>query len=173
MEIALARTTSDEAIRLRPDTMVPSIAKVPLVAVEASRCIQAREDPAKAYKRARPILEEMVRKFPGFPWSAAYLVHLPVLEARWRRSQHLPYARLAQPSLPAAEQLVLKFPCQVQTWVDLAVLRVMAGNPKGAREAWERALALNPRAPDLPDYKGVRDLVFAGESAPRQTAASS
>jgi tetratricopeptide (TPR) repeat protein len=215
----LARTTSDEAIKLRPDAIVLSIAKVPLLSVEASRCIQAGEDPApifaematrleqtkgpygstivhwqtrallaviegealarqgkdpaKAYQRARPILEEMVRKFPGFPWSASYLVHLPVLEARWRQSQHLPYAQLAQPSLPAAEKLVLKFPRQIQTWVDLAALRAMAGNPKGAREAWNRALALNPRAPDLPDYKGVRELVFAGDGAPTQTSASS
>jgi serine/threonine-protein kinase len=215
----LARTTSDEAIKLRPDAIVLSIAKVPLLSVEASRCIQAGEDPtpifaemttrleqtkgpygstivhwqtralmaviegealarqgkdpAKAYQRARPILEEMVRKFPGFPWSAAYLVHLPVLEARWRQSQQLPYAHLAQPSLPAAEKIVLKFPRQIQTWVDLAALRAMAGNPKGAREAWEKALALNPRAPDLPDYKGVRELVFAGIGAQNPTPASS
>ncbi|MBI3131209.1 MAG: serine/threonine protein kinase [Acidobacteria bacterium] len=212
----LARATSDEAIKLRPDAIVLVIAKVPLLSVEASRCVQAGvdpapilaemaarleqtkgpfgstivfwqtralhaviegealarqgRDPAKGYQRARPILEEMVRKFPGFPWSAAYLVHLPVLEARWRHGQKLPYAHLAQPSLRSAEQIVVKFPRGIQTWVDLAALRAMAGNPKGAKEAWDKALALNPRAPDLPDYRGVRELVFAEE--PMATRAS-
>ncbi len=215
----LARTTSDEAIKLRPDAMVLVIAKVPLLSVEASRRIQAGEDPApifaemttrleqtkgpfgstivhwqtrallavvegealakqgkdpaKAFQRAKPILEEMVRKFPGFPWSAAYLVHLPVLEARWRHDQGLPYAHLARPSLASAEKLVLKFPRQVQTWVDLAALRAMAGNPTGAKGAWDKALALNPRAPDLPDYKGVRELVFAGDGTPSRASTSS
>ena len=204
----LARNTSDEAIKLRPEAVVLSIAKVPILSVEASRRIQTGEDPtpilaemstrleqtktaygstivhwqtqalfaviegealakqgkdpAKAFRRAGSILEEMVRKFPGFPWSASYLVHLPVLEARWRRENGLPYAHLAHPALASAEKLVTKFPRQVQTWVDLAALRAMAGNPKGAKEAWEKALVLNPRAPELPDYKGVRELVFEG-----------
>ncbi len=204
----LARSTSDEAIKLRPEAVVLCIAKVPILSVEASRRIQAGEDPTpilaemtarleqtkapygttivhwqtraliaviegealakqgkdpgKAYQRAKPILEEMVRKFPGFPWSASYLVHLPVIEARWRHSQNLPYAHLAQPALPAAEKVILKFPRQVQTWVDLAALRSMTGNHEGGKEAWDKALALNPRAPDLPDYRGVRELVFAG-----------
>ncbi len=204
--LELARSTSDEAIKARPDAVVLSIAKVPILSVEASRRIQAGEDPApvfaemttrleqtrkaygstivhwqtrallpvlegevlarqgkdpaKAFLRARPILEEMVRKFPGFPWSASYLVHLPVLEARWRQGKKLPYNQLAQPALASAEKLVVKFPRQVQTWMDLAALRAMAGNPKGGREAWETAVALNPRAPDLADYKGFRDLAF-------------
>ena len=103
----------------------------------------------------------MVRKFPGFPWSASYLVHLPVLEARWRREQGLSYAYLAQPTLASAEKLVVKFPRQIQTWMDLAALRAMIGNAKGAREAWGKALALNPRAPELPDYRGFRELAQA------------
>ncbi len=203
----LARATSDEAIQLQPQAIVLVIAKVPLLSVEASRCLQAGEDPApilaemtarleqtkgpfgstivywqtrallailegealakqgkdpaKAYQRAKPILEEMVRKFPGFPWSSAYLVHLPVLEARWRQAQHLPYAHLAHPSLEAAERIVLKFPRGIQTWMDLAALRAMSGNAKGAEEAWAKALSLNPRAPDLLDYRGFKELVTA------------
>ncbi len=202
----LARATSDEAIKLRPDAVVLVIAKVPLLSVEASRRIQVGEDPTpilaemttrldqtrgafettivhwqtrallpilegewlakqgkdpgKAYQRAKPILEEMVRKFPGFPWSAAYLVHLSVLEARWRHEQGLPYVHLAHPSLKAAEQIVLKFPRGIQTWMDLAALRAMAGNAQGAQEAWAKALALNPRAPDLADYRGFKELVM-------------
>jgi hypothetical protein len=205
--LELARSTSDEAITLRPDAHVLGIAKVPLLAVEASRRVQAGEDPtpiflemgtrleqtkavygstivhwqaralipviegeylarqgrdpSKSFQRAKPILEDMVRKFPGFPWSASYLVHLPVLEARWRREQGLPYAHLAHPTLASAEKLVTKYPRQIQTWMDLAALRAMAGNPKGAKEAWEKALVLNPRAPDLPDYKGFKALVQA------------
>jgi tetratricopeptide (TPR) repeat protein len=208
----LARRTSDEAIQLRPEAIVLSIAKVPLLAVEASRRVQAGEnptpiflemgtrleqaktvygstivhwqaralipviegeylarqgkDPAKAFQRTKPILEDMVRKFPSFPWSAAYLVHLPVLEARWRRAQGLPYAHMAQPALASAERLVVKFPRQIQTWMDLAALRAMVGNAKGAREAWDKALALNPRAPELPDYRGFKDLVEASVPAP-------
>ncbi len=203
--LELARSTSDEAITLRPDAHVLGIAKVPLLAVEASRRVQAGEDPtpifqemetrlaqgkavygntivhwqaralipviegeylarqgkdpAKAFQRAKPMLEEMVRRFPGFPWSASYLVHLPVLEARWRREQGLPFAHLAHPSLASAEKLVTKFPRQVQTWMDLSALRAMSGDAKGAADAWDKALALNPRAPDLPDYKGFRELV--------------
>ena len=205
--LELARSTSDEAITLRPDAHVLGIAKVPLLAVEASRRVQAGEDPtpifaemttrleqtkkaygstivhwqaralipviegeyqarqgkdpSKSFQRAKPILEDMVRKFPGFPWSAAYLVHLPVLEARWRREQGLSYAHLAQPSLASAEKLVVKFPRQIQTWMDLAALRAMSGNAASAKDAWGKALALNPRAPDLPDYKGFRELVHS------------
>jgi hypothetical protein len=208
--LELARSTSDEAIRLRPDAIVLSIAKVPILSVEASRRVQTGEDPtpifaemttrleqtktaygstivhwqtravlaviegealarqgrdpAKAFQRAKPILEEMVLKFPGFPWSASYLVHLPVLEARWRQGKELPYTQLAHPALASAEKLVVKFPRQVQTWMDLAALRAMAGDPKGAREAWGKALILNPRAPDLPDYKGFRELAFTASS---------
>ena len=198
--------TSDEAIKLRPDAAVLGIAKVPILSVEASRRVQAREDPAPvlaemsarliqtkavyggtivhwqtralicviegeslarqgkdpslSYRRAKPILEEMVRKFPGFPWSASYLVHLPVIEARWRRTQGLPYAHLAQPSLAQAEKLVVKFPRQVQTWLDLAALQAMSGDAAGARASWEKAMTLNPRGADLPDYRGVQELVF-------------
>jgi len=203
--LQLALGTTDAAITLRPDAHVLGIAKVPLLAVEASRRVQAGEDPtpifmemqarleqakavygstvvhwqaraiipviegeyqarqgkdpAKSFQRAKPILEDMVRKFPGFPWSAAYLVHLPVLEARWRRAQGLPHAHLAQPALASAEKLVVTFPRQIQTWMDLAALRAMSGNAAGAQEAWSKALALNPRAPDLPDYKGFREIV--------------
>jgi serine/threonine-protein kinase len=205
--LELARSTSDEAIALRPDAHVLGIAKVPLLAVEASRRVQAGEDPtpifqemetrlaqakavygntivhwqaralipviegeflarqgkdpAKAFLRAKPMLEEMVRKFPGFPWPAAYLVHLPVLEARWRREQSLPYTHLAQPVLASGERLVVKFPRQIQTWMDLAALRGMSGNTAGAREAWGKALALNPRAPELSDYRGFRELAHS------------
>lgn len=210
--LELACKTSDEAIRLRPDARVLGIAKVTILTVEASRRVQAGEDPAPvlaeiadrldaakaayggtivhwqcrallpviegewqarqgkdpgpAFRRTKPILQEMVVKFPGFPWSAAYLVHLPVLEARWRQAKGLPFAQLAHPALASAEKLVVAFPRQVQTWMDLAALRAMAGNPKSAQEAWAKALELNPRAPELPDYKGVRNLVFVNPQAP-------
>jgi hypothetical protein len=57
--------------------------------------------------------------------------------------------------------------------MDLAALRAMAGNPKGAKEAWEKALVLNPRAPELPDYKGVHELVFLSGPQPVSSSTSS